>query len=79
MKGTFQLYFEFINKVLLPRSEKRTVASASDLFLMEALGKLEEINLPTIMLEHMGQIITTKDGKHGMAYGYLLGKVFKHK
>ncbi|KAH0653129.1 hypothetical protein KY290_031417 [Solanum tuberosum] len=43
---------KFINKVLVPRIEKRTVASAADLFLMEKLDELEEINLPAIMLEY---------------------------
>ncbi|KAK4730301.1 hypothetical protein R3W88_023289 [Solanum pinnatisectum] len=38
---------------MVPRTEKRTVASTVDLFLMEKLDKLEEINLPAIMLEHM--------------------------
>jgi len=51
LKGEYQLLFEFINKVLVPRTEKRTVASATDLFLMEKLDELEEINLPAIMLE----------------------------
>ncbi|KAH0645402.1 hypothetical protein KY284_033286 [Solanum tuberosum] len=32
LKGEYQLLFEFINKVLVPRTEKRTVASAADLF-----------------------------------------------
>ena len=35
MKSEYQLVFEFINKVLLPRTEKRTVATAADLFVME--------------------------------------------
>ncbi|KAG5575738.1 hypothetical protein H5410_055872, partial [Solanum commersonii] len=35
LKGEYQLLFVFINKVLVPRTEKRTVASATDLFLME--------------------------------------------
>ncbi|KAG5572197.1 hypothetical protein H5410_061963, partial [Solanum commersonii] len=35
LKREYQLTFEFINKVLVPRSEKRIVASAADLFLME--------------------------------------------
>ncbi|KAG5586704.1 hypothetical protein H5410_047138 [Solanum commersonii] len=35
LKGEYQLMFEFINKVLVPRMEKRTVASVTDLFLME--------------------------------------------
>ncbi|KAG5600433.1 hypothetical protein H5410_031803 [Solanum commersonii] len=33
LKGEYQLMFEFINKVVVPRTEKRTVASAADLFL----------------------------------------------
>lgn len=44
-KGEHQLYFEFVNKVLLPRLEKRTVASTVDLFLMEQLETFEAINL----------------------------------
>lgn len=78
LKGEYQLYFEFINKVLLPRSEKRTVASAVDLFLMEQLDKLEAISLPRIMLEHMHQIMTWKNAKHGIPYRYLLNHVFEH-
>ncbi|KAG5609884.1 hypothetical protein H5410_021165 [Solanum commersonii] len=30
LKGEYQLMFEFINKVLVPRTEKRTVASSAD-------------------------------------------------
>jgi len=44
LKGKYQLFFEFIKKV----------ASAADLFLMEKLDELEEINLSAIMLEHKG-------------------------
>ena len=40
-KGNINCFFEFINKV----------ASAADLFLMEKLDELEEINLSAIMLE----------------------------
>lgn len=61
-----------MNKVILPRSVKRNVVSTVDLFLMKARGKVKAINLPAIMLEHMFKIITEKDGKHGMGYGYLL-------
>ncbi|KAG5586834.1 hypothetical protein H5410_047268 [Solanum commersonii] len=35
LKGEYQLLFEFIKKVLVPRTEKRTVAFVADLFLME--------------------------------------------
>ncbi|KAK4730020.1 hypothetical protein R3W88_023008 [Solanum pinnatisectum] len=50
IKGEYQLLFEFVNKVLLPRTEKRIVASATDLFIMESLEyqlkhELEEITV----------------------------------
>ncbi|KAH0749306.1 hypothetical protein KY290_028538 [Solanum tuberosum] len=78
LKGEYQLLFEFINKVLVPRTEKRTVTSAADLFLMEKLDALEEINLSALMLEHMHRVMTQRLAKHGIPYGYLLNFVFKH-
>ncbi|KAH0714995.1 hypothetical protein KY284_007900 [Solanum tuberosum] len=78
MKGEYQLLFEFVNKVLLPRIEKRTIASVTDLFVMEGLSKFEPLNLPTLMLEHMHKTIVEHKGQHGMGYGYFLTKVFKH-
>ncbi|KAK4737286.1 hypothetical protein R3W88_000983 [Solanum pinnatisectum] len=45
---------------------------------MEKLDKLEEINLPAIMLEHMHRVMTWKRAKHDIPYGYLLNYVFKH-
>ncbi|KAG5600435.1 hypothetical protein H5410_031805 [Solanum commersonii] len=53
LKGEYQLLFEFFNKVLLPRTEKRTVASATNLFVMESLCKFEPLNLPALILDHM--------------------------
>lgn len=78
LKGRYQLYFEFINKVLLPRYMKRSVATTVDLYLMEALRELESLNLPALMMEHITKIMTVKDGNHGLGYGYLLNKVFAH-
>lgn len=49
LREEYQLMFEFINKVLVPRTKKRIVASVVDLFLMEKLDELEEINLPAII------------------------------
>lgn len=37
LKREYQLMFDFINKVMVPRTEKRTVASVANLFLMEKL------------------------------------------
>ncbi|KAH0748684.1 hypothetical protein KY290_027916 [Solanum tuberosum] len=78
LKGEYQLFFEFFNKVLLPRTEKRTMASATNLFVMESLCKFELLNLPALMLDHMYKTVIEHYGKHGMGYGYFLTKVFKH-
>ncbi|KAH0702585.1 hypothetical protein KY290_017900 [Solanum tuberosum] len=78
LKWEYQLLFEFINKALVPRSEKRIIASAADLFLMEQLDELEAINLPGIKLEHMHKVMTWKNANHGIPYGYLLNHVFEH-
>ncbi|KAH0715953.1 hypothetical protein KY285_008859 [Solanum tuberosum] len=76
--GIWTTVKKFINKVLVPRSKKRTVASAADLFLMEKLDELKAINLPAIILEHMHRVMTWKNSKHGIPYGYLLNHVFNH-
>ncbi|KAG5630164.1 hypothetical protein H5410_001881 [Solanum commersonii] len=78
MKGEYQVLFEFVNKVLLPRPEKCTVASATDLFVMESLSKFEPLNLQALMLDHMYKTIIEHKGKHGMGYGHFLTKVFNH-
>lgn len=77
LKGVYQIYFEFVNKNVLPRTEKRSVATATDLFMIESISKMDEISLPAIMIEHMIKIRTKRDGRHGLAYGYLLGRIFK--
>ncbi|KAG5568671.1 hypothetical protein H5410_064314 [Solanum commersonii] len=65
-------------QVVLPRSEKRTVATSIDLFLMESLCKFEALNLPALMLEHMHKTVVECKGKHDMWYVYFLTKVFDH-
>lgn len=61
--------FEFVNKVLVPRNEKSTIASAIDLFIMKKLDYLKEINLPALMLEHMHIVMTWKRAKRGNPNG----------
>ena len=46
--------------MLVPRTEKQTISSVVDLFLLENLVNLEKINLPAFMLEHMHMVITWK-------------------
>jgi len=74
----YQLLFEMVNKVLLPRAERRSITSRADLFLMEALDNFTTINLPGIMIEHMQKVVDFKDGNHGLPYGFLLTKVFEY-
>lgn len=45
---------------------------------MEALSKLDAINLPSIMLEYMNKIIIVKDRKHELVHGCLMNYVFEH-
>ena len=78
MKSEYQLVFEFINKVLLPRTEKRTVATAANLFVMEMLCNFEALNLPGLMLEHIHKTVIERKGVHGIGYGYFQTEVFKH-
>ncbi|KAH0665346.1 hypothetical protein KY290_027599 [Solanum tuberosum] len=78
LRGEYQWLFEFNNKVLVPRSKKRIVASATDLFLMEQLDELKAMKFPGIMLEHIHMVLTWKIARHGIPYGYLLNYVFEH-
>lgn len=45
---------------------------------MEKLVNVEEINLPTLMLEHMHRVMAWKKEKYGIPYGYLFNFVFNH-
>lgn len=70
--------FELINKVIFPRSVKKTIASAVDLFLIECFSNFALINLPSLMINHMHKVINVMKGKHGIPYGYLFNKIFIH-
>lgn len=74
----FQLVFEFVNKVVLPRSEKRIIDSIVNLFVLEFFSKFELISLPALMIEHMYKVVHVKEGKYDMPYEYFLNKVFDH-
>ncbi|TMW81617.1 hypothetical protein EJD97_008651, partial [Solanum chilense] len=78
MKSAYQVAFEFVNKTLLSRTEKRTSATYVDLYVMELLCKFEPLILSYIMLEHMYETVIERKGIHGRGYGYFLTEVFKH-
>ncbi|TMW83248.1 hypothetical protein EJD97_002388 [Solanum chilense] len=62
MKSEYQLAVEFVNKTLLPQTEKRTSTTSVDLYVMELLCKFEPLNLPGIMVEHMYKTVIERKG-----------------
>lgn len=72
------MVFEFVNKVPLPRTKKKAIASVVELFVIDCLSKFELISLLALMIEHMCKVIHDKEGKYSMPYGYLLKRVFAH-
>lgn len=45
---------------------------------MEILSKYKKVNFPAIMIEHMHIVMTTKDGKNGLAYVFWLNRVLEY-
>ncbi|XP_060198413.1 uncharacterized protein LOC132627220 [Lycium barbarum] len=78
LKPEYQLLFELVKKVLLPHDERRSMAAIPDLYLIEALANFTPVSLPALMIEHMKKVVTVKEGRHGLAYGFFLTKVFEH-
>lgn len=77
LKGEFQLMFELVKKVLLPHTKKDNIVSATNLFLIESLSMFEVVNLSTIMIKHMHKLMIVNDSRCGLAYDYMLNKVFE--
>lgn len=78
LKGQYQLYFKLVNKVLFLRTEKRTITIMADLYLMDKLSTMVPINFPALMMEHMTKVSKMAEGKHGLAYSFLLNRMFKY-
>lgn len=45
---------------------------------MEMLSKFKKICLPTLIIEHMHTMMTSKDRKHGQAYGFWRNGILNH-
>lgn len=54
------------------------MAFSADLFLIEQLDELEAIILPRITLENMHRMITLRNAKQVITYGYHLSLVFDY-
>ena len=67
----------FIIKNVIPRGQGRNSADLFDQCLVDFLDREEPINLPAIMIRHIGRITNTTRN-HDLGYGFLLTKVFEH-
>ena len=72
-----QLLFWFIIKNVIPRGQGRNHADVMDQCFVDLTDRGEPINLPTIMIRHIGRTATTTRG-HDLGYGFLLNLVFEH-
>ena len=72
-----QLLFMFVIKNMIPRGQGRNSADLFDQCLVDLLDREEPINLPAIMIRHIGRIANTSRA-HDLGYGFLLTKVFEH-
>jgi len=77
MQLLHQLIFWFLIKNIIPRARGRNQADAMDQCLIDLLDRGEQINLPTIMINHIARIATTPRAQD-LGYGFLLTRVFEH-
>ncbi|KAH0664896.1 hypothetical protein KY285_026102 [Solanum tuberosum] len=73
-----KLLFDVVHKIILPRGQKCTEANYLDLTLMELLISRQPINLPKLMLCHMGCICVEDAKLHSLGYGFWLGEIFEY-
>jgi len=72
-----QLLFWFVIKNVIPRGQGRNQADVMDQCFVDLMDQGEPINLPAIMIRHIGRIATITRG-HDLGYGFLLTLVFEH-
>ncbi|GAB2296839.1 hypothetical protein Dimus_030940 [Dionaea muscipula] len=72
----FQRFIHFlVMKNVVPRFGKRDTSSFMDLTYMDHLMSRRLVNLPRVMMRHMGYVISMKD--HELPYGDWLTMVFE--
>ncbi|XP_075102922.1 uncharacterized protein LOC142177608 isoform X2 [Nicotiana tabacum] len=77
MKPPHKALFEFINKVVLPKQERRHITIFMDLVLMECLDSRRQINSPWFIIQLLDRDLTgTKT--HAIPYGLILTAVLAH-
>jgi len=60
----------------VPRCQGRNLADPMDIYYTDLFDRVEQINLPAMMISHIRRIAnTSKD--HDMEYGFLLKSMFE--
>ncbi|XP_070053969.1 uncharacterized protein [Nicotiana tomentosiformis] len=71
IKPPHKVLFEFVNKVVLPRQERRHIATFMDLVLMECFDSGRQINWYEFIIQLLDRVLTgTKT--HAIPYGFIL-------
>jgi len=76
MMPLHRLLFWFVIKDIVPRGQRRNLADPMDMCYTDLLDRGEQINLPVIIISHIGRIANTSED-HDMGYGFLLMSVFE--
>lgn len=78
MEPVHKLLFEFVNKCLLSRSERRHETSYLDLAVMEVMDQNRPINLPLLMIKHVARSVDKEKYTPTLPSRFLLTRVFEH-
>ncbi|KAM3201326.1 hypothetical protein P3L10_033689 [Capsicum annuum] len=77
MSPLHQLYFDVVHKMIIPRKERRNMASFLDLFLMELLDTEVRIYLPRLILKHMQRVLIKEKNGHALPYEFWLTPILE--
>lgn len=77
MSPLYQFYFDVVHKIILPRQERRTVASFLDLTLMELLDSEIPIDLLQLIIKHMQRVLVKDTNGHALPYQFWLASIFE--
>jgi len=77
MTSLHQLFFWFIIKNIIARSQGRNLADAMDQCFIDLMDRGERISLPAIMIRHISKIANISR-EHDLGHGFLLTLVLEH-
>ncbi|XP_019238649.1 PREDICTED: uncharacterized protein LOC109218728 [Nicotiana attenuata] len=76
MRPDHKVLFEFVNKCLLPRQERRHTTNYMDLVLMQCLNEGKQINWPAFIVKLLERVLNGSKA-HAIPYGFILTTVLE--